>query len=110
MREMPGMPPAGYVVSTRQGVVLDHPERRRFVVDFAGLHAKPGRDLRVDLTVVAGASVVPSPGVSWIEPLQVWRVAFELVPEAGKPPVELRLFLRERGDIVTETWSNLWNP
>jgi glucans biosynthesis protein len=110
MREMPGTPPAGYVVSTRQGVVLDHPERRRFVVDFAGLHAKPGRDLRADLTVVAGASVVPSPGVSWIEPLQVWRVAFELVPEAGKPPVELRLFLRERGDIVTETWSNLWNP
>jgi len=105
-----GRPPGGYVVSTRQGVVLDHADRRRFIVDFAGLKPKPGeRDLKVDLTVT-GAKVVPSPGVQWIEPLKVWRVAFELVPDGAGRPVELRCFLREGDDVLTETWSNLWNP
>ncbi|HEX2861589.1 MAG TPA: glucan biosynthesis protein G, partial [Lacunisphaera sp.] len=37
-----GRPPGGYVVSTRHGAVLDHPERRRFVVDFAGFAAAEG--------------------------------------------------------------------
>ena len=111
MGALAGKPPAGYVVSTRQGVVLDHPERRRFIVDFAGMKPKHGdRDLKVDLTVVAGAKVVPSPGVRLIEPLNVWRVAFELVPDGSGKPVELRCFLREGDDILTETWSNLWNP
>jgi len=64
----------------------------------------------VKLTVGAGATVVPSPGIRWIEPLRVWRVAFELVPDGSGKPVELRCFLREGDDILTETWSNLWNP
>ena len=109
--EMAGRPPAGRVVSTRSGVVLDHPERRRFVVDFSILKPKPDVDkMQVDLTVIAGAKIVPSPGVRLIEPLNVWRVAFELVPDGSGKPVELRCFLREGDDILTETWSNLWNP
>ncbi len=59
---------------------------------------------------MAGAKIVPSPGVRLIEPLGVWRVAFELVPDGSGQPVELRCFLREGDDILTETWSNLWNP
>lgn len=107
---MPGRPPGGYVVATRTGVVLDHPERRLFVLDFVGVDPKPGRDIRVELTVGDGAKVVPSPGIRWIEPAKVWRVAFELVPDGSGKPVELRCFLREGKDSLTETWSNLWNP
>ena len=108
--EQAGRPPGGYIVSTRQGAVLEHPGQRRFVLDVAGIEPRPGRDLRVKLTVGAGATVVPSPGIRWIEPLRVWRVAFELVPDGSGKPVELRCFLREGDDILTETWSNLWNP
>jgi glucans biosynthesis protein len=113
MSSLAGKPPGGYVVSTREGVVLDHPERRRFVLDFDGVAPQrngKGRDIRVDLTVGAGASVVPAPGIRWIAQLQRWRVAFELVPDGSGKPVELRCFLREGDDILTETWSNLWNP
>jgi glucans biosynthesis protein len=107
---MPGRPPGGYVVSTRSGVVLEHPERRRFVLDFAGIEPRPGRDIRVEATAGRGATIVPSPGIRWIEPLKVWRVAIELVADGSHTPVELRCFLREGDDVLTETWSNLWNP
>jgi glucans biosynthesis protein len=105
------LPPSGHVVSTRQGTVLDHPERRRFVVDFAGIPFDgPQRDMRAEVTVVAGAKLVTTPGVQVVRPLGVWRVVFELVPDGSGRPVELRCYMRDGKDILTETWSNLWNP
>ncbi|MES1168434.1 MAG: glucan biosynthesis protein, partial [Oleiharenicola lentus] len=54
-----GLPPSGFVTSTRQGTVLDHPERRRFVVDFGGVPFEgPARDMRGMVTVGAGAKLV----------------------------------------------------
>ena len=104
-------PPSGYVTSTRQGTVLDHPERRRFVVDFGGLPFDgPARDMRGTVSVGAGAKLLHEPGVQVIRPLGVWRVVFELVPDGSGQPVELRCFLRDGKEILTETWSNLWNP
>ncbi len=104
-------PPSGYVVSTRQGAVLDHPERRRFVVDFGGIPFDgPPRDMRAIVSVGPGAKLVTSAGVQVIRPLGVWRAVFELAPDGSGRPVELRCFLQDGKDILSETWSNLWNP
>lgn len=104
-------PPAGRVVSTREGAVLDHPERRRFVVDFTGVELKRGGgDLRPEVTVVSGATIVPSPGVQWIEEMKVWRAAFEVVSDGTGKAVEMRCFLRQKDHVLTETWSHQWNP
>ena len=110
-REAPGRPPAGYVASTRQGAVLDHPERRRFVVDFAGPDIdQHGPNLEAVVTVGAGAKLDNGIYVKKIGPSGVWRTAFVLVPDGSGRPVELRCFLRKDQIILTETWSHLWNP
>ncbi len=105
-------PPSGYVASTRQGAVLDHPERRRIVVDFAKVPFKGGGESAPEAVVTAGpgAKVSDFVGVQRIAPLGVWRVVFELTADGSGRPVELRCFLKDGKDILTETWSNLWNP
>ncbi len=104
-------PPAGHVASTRQGAVLDHPERRRFVVDFAGENLDQyGANLEAVVTVGAGAKLDNGVFVQKIAPLGVWRTAFVLVPDGSGRPVELRCFLRKDNTVLTETWSHLWNP
>lgn len=103
------LPPSGRVASTREGAVLDHPERRRIVVDFSGLPAV-AKEPEAVVTVGAGAKLYEHVGVMKIAPLNVWRVVFEVVPDGSGRPVELRCFVREDKDILTETWSNLWNP
>ncbi len=109
--DAPGRPPAGHVASTRQGAVLDHPERRRFVVDFAGANLDQfGANLEAVVTVGAGARLDNGVFVQKIAPLGVWRTAFVLVPDGSGRPVELRCFLRKDNTVLTETWSYLWNP
>jgi glucans biosynthesis protein len=39
-----------------------------------------------------------------------WRVAFTVKPDGSGKPVELRCFLRKDPDVLTETWSYLWQP
>jgi glucans biosynthesis protein len=106
-----GRPPGAYVVSTRQGAVLAHPGRRRFVVDFGGLPFDgPPRDIRAIASAGSGAKLVGPAGIQALAPLGVWRVVFELDPDGTGRPVELRCFLREGGNVLSETWSHLWNP
>lgn len=90
----------------------DPPPRsvRRFVVDFAG--GAPGEvgDTRLpaaDLRVSAGR----------IRDLQVrslpvdggWRATFLLQPD-GDRPADMRLFLHDGDQPLTETWSHVWYP
>lgn len=110
--DAPGRPPGGRVVSTRQGAVLDHPERRRFVVDFARL---PGADdaqsePEAVVTVGEGARLYGVGSVTHIERAGVWRAVFEVTPDGSSRPVEMRCYLRRGDKALTETWSNLWTP
>ena len=107
--DSPVRPPGGRVASTRQGTVLDHPQNRRIVVDFAGLPLdQPAPEAVV--SVGAGAKLGGPVGVQPVAPLGVWRVVFELVPDGSGRPVELRCFLRHAQTTLSETWSHLWNP
>ncbi len=104
-------PPAGLVSSTREGAVLHHPERRRFVVDFAGANLDQfGANLEAVVTISPGARLEGGVSVQRIAPSAVWRATFELLPDGSGRPVELRCFLRKDQNVLTETWSNLWSP
>ncbi len=105
-------PPGGYVSSTRQASVMNHPELHRFVVEFDGtyLHAQ-GDDPEIEavVTVGNGAKQENSTVVQKNRFTGTWRVIFELKPDPAGPPVELRCFLRKGSHVLTETWSYLWN-
>lgn len=109
--DVAGRPPRGYVASTRHGAVLDHPERRRFVVDFARLKEADGKpEIEAVVTVGEGAKLIGVGSVTRIPATGTWRAVFELAADGSKRPVELRCYLRRADKALTETWSNLWTP
>ncbi|MDD2763426.1 MAG: glucan biosynthesis protein [Opitutaceae bacterium] len=109
-----GRPPAGCVVATRLSGVLKHPELTRFLVDFAGpyLNTQPA-DPAIKPVVTVGEGATLAPGTVTIQKNPhngTWRVTFALLPDGSGRPVELRCFLRKPPQVLTETWSCLWNP
>ncbi|MFZ5494830.1 MAG: glucan biosynthesis protein [Verrucomicrobiota bacterium] len=110
-KEPAGRPAGVQLMASRESAVLGKPGHRRFVLDYAGLpFAGPPRDIRAIVSVGEGAKPVGPAGVQALAPLGIWRVVFELEPDGTGRPVELRCFLRENDDVLTETWSNLWTP
>lgn len=111
MNDSDHRPPAGYVSSTRQGSVMNHPELHRFVLEFDGpyLHGQADDpEIEAVVTVGTGATQANHTVVQKNKFTGVWRVAFEIKPTPGGPPVELRCFLRKGPHVLTETWSYLW--
>ncbi|HTO03334.1 MAG TPA: glucan biosynthesis protein, partial [Opitutus sp.] len=84
----------------------------RFFIDFGGseitkLEAHP--DVESIVTVGAGAKLVHS--IAQKNPYNnTWRAAFAIQPDGSGQPVELRCFLRKPKEVLTETWSYLWQP
>jgi len=106
-------PPAGYVRSTRLGKSAYYePGLERFVVDFDGSKLQAldaGAKVQQDVWVGSGATLHHA--TLQKNPLNgSWRVAFTIRPDGQGKPVELRCFLRRGGDVVTETWTYLWQP
>jgi len=105
-------PPGGRVVATREdtGTIKD---AQRFVIDFGGdqLGAIPAeRVVRGVVTVVGGddageivdQQVMPNPYC------RGRRLIFQVRPK--KRPLELRAFLDEQNETLTETWSDVILP
>ena len=101
-------PPGGRVYATRRdaGTVEG---AQRFIIDFAGgkLKSIPAeRVLRGVVTVVGGTDaaelldqhVVKNPEIGG------WRLSFHIRPKT-RQAIELRAFLEEGGEVLTETWS-----
>ncbi|HTH45996.1 MAG TPA: glucan biosynthesis protein G [Candidatus Limnocylindria bacterium] len=106
-------PPAGFVTSTRTAAVMGRPALRRFVLEFAGPYLRREPDDSAIEAVVSVVSGAQQDGAAVVQKNRfsgTWRVAFEIAPEAGGKPVELRCFLRKGQHVLTETWSYLWNP
>jgi glucans biosynthesis protein len=106
-------PPGGRVLSTRRdsGTVKD---AQRFVIDFVGkkLEDIPAdRVLRGDVTIVGGEAaadlleqhVVKNPATNG------WRLTFQIRPKR-REPLELRAFIDQGGEALTETWSYVMLP
>lgn len=105
-------PPAGYTAATRVATA-SVPGGRKFVLDFAGgrlPNLGPLSRVRADISVSENGRLVDK--THFVEKNTVtggWRAVFEIVPRVPHAPVELRVFLRDGKDVLTETWSYLWN-
>ncbi len=83
---------------------------RRFVVDFVGGNLpSDGATAELDVSVQNSSGSVSDILVQPLPEGRGRRVSFLLVPD-GDRPVDMRLFLEEDGEPVTETWSYLWVP
>jgi len=101
-------PPSGRAVSTRRdrGTIENG---YRFVIDFDGpnLRAVPAdrpptamlsAGPQADAAELLDSHVVKNPDTNG------WRLSFQLRPRSNSP-VELRAYLADGGDVLTETWS-----
>ena len=105
------LPPLGRAVATRLSLHNPGFEKAvRMVIDFNG---GPLPALPDDAAITAEASVKPGRLIhlnlqrNFIT--SGWRVTTLFEPETGDP-VELRLFLRQNEQILTETWTYRWVP
>lgn len=113
-------PPAGRTIATRTAKGNDG-QMKKFVVDFAGGRLDripPGRSVTAAVTVDGSAKLIEQ---------QVyknrfsggWRLVFQIKPEdqgmdrmlpQKRQPIELRAYLKEGNNAVTETWSYTFLP
>jgi len=104
----PTRPPGGRVVATRRDT-SGAKDAQRFVIDFAGkkLAAIPADRVLHGVVTVAGGEeagelldehVVKNPVTGG------WRLTFQARPKK-REPLELRAFLEQDGEALTETWS-----
>jgi len=101
-------PPSGRAVSTRRdrGTIENG---YRFVLDFDGPNL---RALPADRAPTAMVSAGPQPDAAELLDRHVvknpdtngWRLSFQLRPRSNSP-VELRAYLADGDDVMTETWS-----
>jgi glucans biosynthesis protein len=104
-------PAHGSVTATRRD---DHEGSKRFVVDFGGkaLEAVPGDQiLRGDVTVASGddAAEVLDQHVVKNPVTGGWRLTFRLKPKTSGP-IDLRAYLDQGSETLTETWTYLLHP
>jgi glucans biosynthesis protein len=106
--------PAGQVVATRHGRSRTfEPDLERFVVDFDGaaLRRRGADSGVVPVVSVSGGAVQIHTATAQKNPYNgSWRVAFAVRQYGADQPVELRCFLRDPKNVLTETWSYLWQP
>jgi len=81
---------------------------RKFALDFVGKNLqKLPPDASLQAVVSASAGELRGKVVQYNPHTQGWRVYFELLP-GDAPEVELRCFLRQGNDVLSETWSYQW--
>jgi glucans biosynthesis protein len=119
----PGVPdggPLGHVTAMRVAKVVSYAtrpgeqpkpdaRRARFVVDFAGQSLSAvSEKAEIEVHVTASGATVIEQHTERNPFIGGMRASFEI--EAQAKDVELRAFLRSGSDVLTETWSYLWQP
>ncbi|HEU4638739.1 MAG TPA: glucan biosynthesis protein, partial [Candidatus Binatia bacterium] len=101
---------SGRVTATRVGVG-DKDDLKRIILDFEGAKLKSLPDtapVKAVVTVGADAQLVQQSTVK--NPITGgWRAAFQVKPPKDKA-LQLRAFLRNENDTLSETWSYLLEP
>jgi len=97
--------PAARVAATRLGRTE---KGYRFLVDFVG------RDLLraegVEAVVSANGGRILEQHIEHNAFAEGIRASFEVATESKARDIELRAFLKTKTDVLTETWSYLWQP
>jgi periplasmic glucans biosynthesis protein len=106
--EDPTRPPGGRVVAIRRdnGTVKD---AQRIVLDFAGgkLGSIPADAVLRGVVSMAGGDEAGEIVDQYVTPnpfIRGWRLSFQVHPKK-REPIELRAFLDQNGQALTETWS-----
>ena len=97
--------PAGRVAATRIGKTE---KGVRFLVDFVGPDLLRGEDVQAVVSTTGGR--ILEQHVEQNSFADGVRASFEVAPEQSARDVELRAFLKSKDDVLTETWSYLWQP
>lgn len=97
--------PSARVAATRLGRTE---KGYRFLVDFVG----PGllRAEGVEAIVSASGGRILEQHIEHNAFAEGIRASFELAAEPNARDIELRAFLKNQTDVLTETWSYLWQP
>ena len=83
----------------------------RFAVDFAGGDlALVDAKTEVEALVGVTRGKVELTSARPLASIRGWRAMFDVVPDASTEPIGLRLFLRARGQPLSETWLYEWTP
>jgi glucans biosynthesis protein len=80
----------------------------RFLVDFVGPELLRREDVQAVISTTGGR--VLEQHVERNSFAEGVRASFEVAIEPGARDVELRAFLKSKDDVLTETWSYLWQP
>jgi glucans biosynthesis protein len=80
----------------------------RFLVDFIGPELLRGEDVQAVLSITGGR--ILEQHVEHNTFAEGVRASFEVAAEPNARDVELRAFLKSKNDVLTETWSYLWQP
>lgn len=110
----PTRPPGSWVTQTRLGTRSDAADRKNigFVIDFNGpaLNKLP-HDAQVNCTVSTGANgKVLERTVMRNAATGGWRVKLRIQRMDKTKPVELRAYLRDGNNTISETWSYIIPP
>ncbi len=115
-RDLPVAMNVATVRATRTGIGGIVGQKRsyfswRFVVDFAGGDLSLiGEKTRVEPRIWASRGRVETTSARPLASIDGWRAMFDLVPDAGIEPINLRLFLAIDGQAMTETWLYQYTP
>ncbi len=109
----PALRPEGRAVATFRDSAGKE-DVRRFVIDFEG---KKLADIPADRVLHATVSVAGGAEAADVTEQQVvkntatggWRLTFKVLPKK-RGPLDLRAFLDEKGEALTETWTYLIQP
>jgi glucans biosynthesis protein len=102
--------PQARVVATRGSAVPSNDKARRIVAEFAGgdlATLKPEQPVEAQVTLSTGKLLR-----SYVEALpwqKTWRLFIDFEPD-GKKPVDMRATLRLHGQVLTETFSDVYRP
>lgn len=97
--------PAARVAATRIGKTE---KGARFLVDFVGPELLGGEDVQAVVSTTGGR--ILEQHIEQNSFAEGVRASFEVAPEPNTRDVELRAFLKSKDDVLTETWSYLWQP
>jgi glucans biosynthesis protein len=103
-------PGSGRAIATRMGVG-DRPEWKRIVVDFEGDKIKAlssSTPVKAVITLGQDGQLMQQT-VLRNAVTRGWRLSFQVKPANGKP-LELRAFLQNGKDVISETWSYQLEP
>ena len=82
-----------------------------FAVDFAGGELGAlARDASVEAVVTTSRGTIEHVTAHFVQEFEGYRALFDVKPDEGTEPVDLRLYLRVDGRALTETWIYQWTP